>query len=441
MSETEYALRKAAIHLLRSGKSPAEVAQELDRSLFWVYKWRERFFKEQNWQALYDQPHTPKRQPKKLSQDLRQAIRQARSELEAEAVEPGKLSYIDARAVSARLRKKKLSPLPSITSIERELRTAGMTRPYHAQEVVDVVYPHIHPTQPLQLVQIDDIVPHYLPGGPCVSCFNAIDVFSRYPAGQPSLTKRSEDAANFLIHAWRELGIPEYTQVDNESCFSGGFTHPGVLGKVLRLALRVGTQLIFSPFRHPESNDTVERFHQDYSKNIWDKIELPDFQAVQKYSPAFFDAYRHSEHHSALQGRCPADLHPAQALCQLPAEFCLPGQLPLTVGQVHFIRRVNQDSKVTILNIDWDIPLAKTNQGVWATLRFTVDGATLRIYDTAPDAKDRVCLVEYIFPLKEDVLGLAIEFQRPVEILDLPFLQLVADFTVCSLASPVSAVL
>lgn len=437
MSECEYTLRKTAIHLLRSGKSPAEVAQELERSLFWVYKWRGRFFKEQSWQALYDQPYAPKRQPKKLLQEVRQAIRQARSELEAEAAEPGKLSYIDAHAVSARLRKKELSPLPSITSIERELRTAGMTRPYNAQEIVEVVYPHLHPTQPLRLVQVD-IVPHYLPGGPCVSCFNAIDVVSRYPTGQQSLTKRSEDAANFLIHAWRGLGIPEYTQVDNESCFSGGFTHPGVLGKVLRLALLVGTQLIFSPIRHPESNGTIERFHQDYSKNVWEKIELPDFQAVQKYSPAFFEAYRHSQHHSALQGRCPADLHPAQALCQLPTEFCLPARLALTVGQVHFIRRVNQDSKVTILNIDWDIPLAKPDQGVWATLCFTTDGAMLRIYDTAPDAKERVCLAEHIFSLKEDVQELALEFRRPAEVLDLPFLQLVADFSVCSLASPVS---
>jgi transposase InsO family protein len=61
--------------------------------------------------------------------------------------------------------------------------------------------------------------------------------------------------------------LAKYTQIDNESCFSGGFTHPGVLGKVLRLGLYVGTELVFSPFRHPESNGYVERFHQDYNQN------------------------------------------------------------------------------------------------------------------------------------------------------------------------------
>jgi transposase len=415
MSQTEYAMRKTAIHLLRSGKTPTEVAQELNRSLMWVYKWWERFSAQGDWQALQDRSRAPKHPPKKVSEAVRQAIRQARSELEAEAAEPGKLSYIDAHAVSARLRKKKISPQPSISSIERELRTAKMTQLRQPKETVEVLYPQLHPTQPLQLIQVDS-VPHYLPRGPCVSCFNAIDVVSRYPTGQQSLTKGSQDAVNFLLHVWREIGIPEFTQVDNEGCFSGGFTHPGVLGKVLRLALLVGTQLLFSPFRHPESNGTIERFHPDYSKNVWDKIELPDLQAVQQRSPDFFAAYRHSEHHSALQGRSPAELHPAPEIGRLPVDFRLPDPLPLTMGQVHFIRRVSHANQVKILNMDWAVPLAKPDQGVWATLEFTTNGAGLCMYDAAPDVHKRTRLAEHPFPVKHEVLPLADHFQRPLEV-------------------------
>jgi transposase len=402
MSETEYSLRKTAIHLLRSGKSPAEVAQELERSPFWVYKWRKRYFENEDWEALRDLPRTPEKQPGKLPSEVWQAIRQTRSELEAEAAEPGKLSYLDAQAIRARLRKNGMVPLPSISSIERELRRAHLTRPHKAREEVEVIYPHIHPTQPLELVQID-IVPHYLTGGPCVSCFNAIDVVSRYPTGQQFIGKTSTDAAVFLLHVWQELGIPTYTQMDNESCFSGGFTHAGVLGKVLRLALAVGTQLVFSPIRFPESNGSIERFHQDYSKNVWEKIELPDLQAVQLHSPAFFEAYRHSEHHSALDGRCPADLHPTPVQSPLLSGLRASDRLPLMEGQVHFIRRVDPNHQVMILNINWDVPTAKSDQGVWATLSFTIQGATLRIYDAAPDVKERTCLAEHAFPLKEEV--------------------------------------
>jgi transposase len=410
MSESEYALRKTAIHMIRSGESPVEVAKELARSRTWVYKWCQKFFEAQDWQALQDQPHIPKRQPRKLPDEVRQAIRQARSELEGEAAEPGKLSYVGARAMRGRLKKKGITPLPSLSSIERELRVAHLTRPYRTKAIVEVSYPHLQPTQPLQLIQVD-IVPHFLPGGGCVSCFNAIDVVSRYPTGQQSLRKGSQEAANFLLQVWRELGIPVYTQVDNEGCFSGGFTHPGVLGRVLRLALFVGTQLVFSPFRHPESNAFGERFHQDYSKNVWEKIELPDLHAVQQHSPAFFEAYRHSQHHSALKGHCPADLHPFPIHNFLPDERSASEHLPLTAGRVHFIRRVDQDHQVRILNMDWDVLTAEPDQGVWATLELSPQGASLRIYDAAPDKIGRACLAEQPFPLKEVVTPRPVEFK------------------------------
>jgi len=407
----ELAIRRTAIHLLRSGKTPVEVAQEMERSLAWVYKWRKRYFDAGNWQALQDRSRAPKHTPKKLPEHIRQAIRAVRSELEAEAAEPGKLSYIHAHAVQGRIRQKRIAPLPSISSIERELRAAGMTRPRKPKEPNQVMYPHLHPTQPHQLVQVD-IVPRYLPGGPCVSCFNAIDVVSRYPTGQQYITKRSVDAVQFLLQAWCDLGLPDYTQVDNESCFSGGFTHPGVLGKVLRLGLMVGTELVFSPIRHPESNGSVERFHQDYTKNVWDKIDLPDLPAVHTHSPLFFDAYRRSLHHSALKGHSPLEMHLMRPVRHLPAGLKLPAKLPLTVGNVHFIRAVSKDRQIMVLNQYWQVPAAKFDQGVWATLQFSLRGARLRIYDAAPDAQRRSCLAEYPFPLKEPVLPLRQEFQR-----------------------------
>jgi hypothetical protein len=406
MSQTEYALRQTAIHLLRSGKAPATVAQELGRSLAWVYKWRSRFVIDHDWQALRDRSRAPKRRPAQLSQAVRAAIRQARSELEAEAAQPGKLVYRGARAVQARLRSKQVAPLPSITSIERELRTAGLVRPQPATAVPQVAYPHLRPSKPLQLIQVD-IVPHYLRGGSCVACFNAIDVVSRYPTGQQLLTKRAADACTFLVHVWQTVGIPLFTQVDNESCFSGGFTHPGVLGQVVRLALLVGTQLVFSPIRHPQSNGTVERFHQDYSKHVWAKLDLPDLQAVQQHSPAFFTAYRQSAHHCALHGRSPADIHSGARARTLAKGFRLPERLPLSEGQVHFLRCVTAERQVLILNLAWDVPRAEPGHGVWATLEFKQHGAKLRVYDAAPDAPKRRCLAEHPFPLREKVQLLA----------------------------------
>ena len=408
----ELAVRRTAIHLLRSGKNVGEVAQEVGRSVAWVYKWRKRFLEAGgDWRALEDRSRAPHHPPKKLSESIRQKIRMVRSELEAEAAKPGELSYIGAHAIRGHLRQQRIKPLPSVTSIERELRAAGMTKPRNSQRSDEIEYPHVHPKEPHQLVQVD-IVPRYLPGGPCVACFNAIDVVSRLPTGRQYLSKRSIDAINFLLGVWRDLGIPTYTQVDNESCFSGGFTHPGVLGKVLRWALLVGTELVFSPIRHPESNGYVERFHQDYTKNVWDKIDLPDLGAVHSHSSHFFNTYRQSPHHSALDGYSPQEMHKLGRTRNLPVNFNPPAKLPLTVGKVHFIRRVSQDRQIMVLNLKWDLPSIEPDQGVWATLQFTAQSAKLRIFDAAPDAKRRSCLAVYPFLLKEPVCQLDPQFRR-----------------------------
>jgi len=333
--------------------------------------------------------------------------------LEAEAAEQDGLRYIGSGAVQARLKKKEIAPLPSTASIERVLHAAEMTHPHLVKEETELKYPRLHPTEPGQLCQVD-IVPHFLKGGDAIACFNAIDVVSRYPTGQAYEHRRSANAAAFLIHVWQEIGVPQYTQVDNEACFSGGFTHPGVLGKVLRLALYVGTGLVFSPVRHPQSNGYVERFHQDYDKHVWEDTALQDCADVQKHADRFFPNYRRSGHHRALDGRCPSEVHASATRPRLSSTFALPkGKLPLTEGQVHFMRRVSDKQTITLLNLTWSVPDMEPDQGVWVTLEFLVSGATVKIYDQAPDVPERRCLVEYPFELKEPVYPLREEFRAP----------------------------
>ncbi len=403
MTEIElYEQRKTAIHLLRSGMSKSEVAQELDRSVSWVYKWQQRY-EQEGWVGLHSRSRAPQHSPNRILASVRQCVREARSELEAEAATRQGLQYMGAPAVQAKLKKKKVCRIPSTASIERILRAADMTRPDQSKGEEKVIYPRLHPTQAQQLYQVD-IVPHFLRGGQAIACFNGIDVVSRYPTGQAYERRRSQEAAQFLIQVWQEMGIPQYTQVDNEGCFSGGFTHPGVLGKVVRLALHVGTELVFSPVGHPASNGNVERFHQDYDQHVWKDTDLGNRSEVQAQAELFFSDYHHSRHHSALRGASPAEVHQRITPRKLSPDFHLPTyKLPLTEGRIHFMRRVNPDHTVSVLNLTWSVPDAKPDRGVWVTLELNTSGTTLRIYDAAPDALQRTCLVEHPFPLKEAV--------------------------------------
>jgi transposase len=193
MTENElHEQRKTAIHMLRSGIPAAKVAQETGRSGSWVYKWKDRF-KAEGWAGLRGRSRAPKHCPRKLSEAVRQSICQARSELEVEAEEGEGVRYIGSGAVRERLEDNEVQPLPSTATIERVLHDAGMTRPRREQEEERIRYPHLHPTQPLQLCQVD-IVPHYLKGGDSVACFNGRDVVSRYPTGQSYERRRSVEA-------------------------------------------------------------------------------------------------------------------------------------------------------------------------------------------------------------------------------------------------------
>lgn len=395
--------RKLAIILLKKGKTMQEVAESMERSLFWVSKWNKRYHDE-GWIGLQNRSRAPRNHGKQLSLEIREAIRDTRLELEVEAALGIGLKYIGGQAIKTRLKTNGVEPLPSVSSIERVLRETGLVPKKEELPKPKIIYPHLRPSIAHQLYQVD-IVPHYLQGGQHVPCFNAIDVVSRYPTGKAFARRRSLDAMEFLIYMWKKVGIPKYTQVDNEGCFSGGTTHRYVLGKTVRLALAVGTELLFSPVYHPKSNSYVERFHRDYNRHVWEDTYLEDIANVNKQAQWFFELYRERLDHKELNEQSPRQLHEQVAVQKLDVHFeKVTTKLPLYEGCIHFLRRVSDNGQVSVLNVDWKLSEFDVLKGVWVTIDFRITGATLSIFDKAPDIKERQCLKSYPFPLREPVL-------------------------------------
>ena len=393
--------RETSVHLRQAGWETEEIAAKLGRSEQWVRKWRRRFQKG-GWAALAGKSRAPHHHGTELPESVKQAVRQTRSELEAEATAGDGLKYIGSLAIRTRLKQKKISPLPSTSSIERILRETEMTKP--RQKAAPIICPRLRPAEAHILYQVDH-APHYLEGGEQVYNFNAIDAFSRYPTGKVFTRRRAKDARSFLLHVWQEMGIPRYTQVDNEACFSGGFTHPYVLGQCVRLALLVGTELLFSPVNHPQSNGTVERFQQAHQKHVWEDTYLADVAAVERQGERFFVLYREREDHVALAGETPRQRHEQVPVQTVPNTFFSPeGKLPLYAGRLHFIRRVKPSGKVSVLNVEWELPDYDLKRGVWVTIELKSEGSQLLIYDEAPEVPKRQLLASHPFPVKEPVL-------------------------------------
>lgn len=403
METDPFTERKYAVMQSKQGKTLSEIAESLNRSIGWVSKWLKRY-REEGWRGLKDRPKKPKRNPRQTPKAVKQAICNTRLELEARAALGHGLKYIGARAIRTELQKQGIRPLPSVPTIERVLRSAGLTKPKEVVVAKEIKYPTLAPKEPHQLIQVD-IVPHFLQGGERVACFNALDVVSRYATGNAFLQRTAPTAVEFLWQVWQEIGIPQYTQVDNEGCFSGGGTHPYVLGKAVRAALQVGTELLFSPPGHPKSNGYVERFHQEYDRHVWQDTYLSDLTAVNQCARNFFDNYAHWQGHRALDGVTPVTYHQQQPPLLLPDSMAVPsGKSPLYEGRIHFMRQVRPNGSVSVLNVSWPLPDTPPETTVWVTVELTTSGAQLFIYSDAPDASTRDCLAIYPFRLNEPVL-------------------------------------
>ena len=96
MTNDLFTERKIAVMQLRQGKTMAEVAQSLNRSLGWVSKWKQRY-KEGSWTGLKDKSGAPSKRGHQLPTMVKEAIIQTRIELEAEAELGIGLKYIGAR--------------------------------------------------------------------------------------------------------------------------------------------------------------------------------------------------------------------------------------------------------------------------------------------------------------------------------------------------------
>ena len=131
------------------------VAAELGRSTRWVRKWWKRYQAE-GWAGLKDRSRRPHKIVRQTTEANQQAIRKARSELEAEAAEGKGLKYIGEQAIRTRLKDQGIQPLPSIPTIERVIRAAGMTRPYQRAKEPKIHYPHLKIKNSQELIQVKD---------------------------------------------------------------------------------------------------------------------------------------------------------------------------------------------------------------------------------------------------------------------------------------------
>lgn len=406
----EKAIRVEAIRRRLQGERRVDICRSLERSPGWFSKWW-RAYQADPQIELADRSRAPHASPHQLSAPVVQAIVTARRTLEAGQTPETRYGLIGQRAVQGRLRELRVQPLPSLASIQRVLQAAGLTHPLGVGEA-GAYYPWPMAWE-VNAIQATDIITRYVHGGQSIENFHTLDLYSYAAALSQYATASSATACQHLLKSWAFLGLPAVAQFDNEGLFSGGHTHPRVIGQVVRLCWWCGIEPFFTPVYEAKRNYQVENFHLIWVDGFWSRGTFRDLANVQTEAPLYARWYHTHYRPPALEGRSPAEVrrgHPIHTLTSTLRNLIPAGRLPITTGRLHIMRKVNSAGDIQLLNDHWSVGRRWMGEYVRATINTATQKLTIW-HQTDEQAAWR-CLKTRAFRLKEPVHDRLPAFRR-----------------------------
>lgn len=358
----EYRLRRKAIRLRLQGRTQQEILARVQRSCAWLSKWQTRF-DQQGTSGLHSRSRRPDHPRTIYTPRMRQLIVQTRRRLVKQ-----KVGLIGVRAIQRELRKVSGDTcLPSFSTIRRVLHQRGLlAKPSQPRRTY---FP-----KPLRVVSGSlhalDWTCRYLEDGLKIYAFHTLNLHTRTCAQTIALDKCYETVRKHGLHTWKTLGIPQFLQLDNDAAFCGGYKAPRVFGQFVRLCLYLGIELIFLPVAQPEHNGEVEELNGLWGHAFWERRHFTSFAHVCRSSPTFVHWYLTEYVPPFLIDTTPQQAQGRERLHRLTSKQVshLPDPLPITAGRIHFIRQVQPDGTITLLNESWKVSKRLAGKYVWATI-------------------------------------------------------------------------
>lgn len=396
--------RRQAFKLFEKGISIPKILKRIPRSRSWLFKWKERF-ERGGWQALDSLPKAPNNSPQQHSEETVELVLRIRG-----CLEKSDIGLIGPHEIREEIKRNRLleSP-PSLASIKRWLKEAGYTG-LAEEPAVSAYYPLFRATDDIAIFSCDWIA-RYLTGGAKVFAFHMINLRTHDLAQTIRGNKSAQSAFAHLLEAFSILGLPDFLQIDNDAAFTGLGRSKPIFGRVIRLLLYLGIEVIFIPPGEPKRNHLVERVNGLWAQAFWDKNHFSSFPEVLRKSPKFLVWYG-SYKPPSLNGMTVQESSGQQRLPKLRRRQIekLPAELPLTAGRLHFIRKVEANGEIDILKEHWRVSKTLVGNYVWAMIDLSKN--QLLIYHRhSLRAKPRQ-VKQYEYEINEPVQCLLPEYRR-----------------------------
>lgn len=381
-----YEQRMEAVRRRLLGEQVTQICRNLDRSAPWFYKWWHRY-QELGPDGLFDSTRQAHNIANKTDKRIEEAIVHLRQLKEKRDQQHTKYALIGAPSIAKELRELGFKDIPAISTINNILKRNQLITPRNPKKKEPWNtrdYPAPAAQYPNDVHQMDFVGPWYLKKDRTKYYFIVLkDVASLAVAVDASDNRTSHTVTEFIVTSWQNLGIPTILQVDNALEFRGSNRYPRSLSRLIRLCLLLGVEVLFIPVRHPWRNGNVENFNGRLEKLVLKTQQFSEFAQVKAELPHLVDCcnrchvHKPLDYQTSMQFRAyyPDHIH------RLDKDFSThhaKKKLPISDGQVSFIRRVRRSGRITILTEKFDIDKNLAYEYVYATI-FTAD-EMLRVF-------------------------------------------------------------
>ena len=244
--------------------------------------------------VLEPRSRRPKSSPSKLTEEVKAQAVQVRAALETSGLDHGPISVHD------KMRAMGLDPVPSIASLARIFREAGVARLEPKKKPRSAWRRFVYPA-PNACWQLDG-TEYVLTGGRKCVILQLIDDHSRYAlASHVAWGETSEAAITVFGKAVVAHGVPQRLLSDNGVALNP--SRRGVLGQFVVHLMSLGVEPITGRPYKPTTQGKNERFHQTLFRYL-DKQPLAEtLEQLQAQVDAFDYIYNTERPHQGLPGR------------------------------------------------------------------------------------------------------------------------------------------
>ena len=386
--------RIEAVNRYIRGDKPSNICRDAGRSEKWLFNWVNRFKTgEEEWYK--SRSKAPKKHGKRIRKELENTVVNVKNSLMRGNEHESKYLGVSADAVQYRMGKLGFSQedMPSVSTIKRILKNQGLIvnkRERYKRVKSKKRYTILNPTKVNEMHQMDFEGPRFIKGYGAVSSLNLIDVVSNRIYIEQYDSRTMDNIIGFLIRYWRNNPIPRYLQLDNGMYFIGDFKYPRRFSRFVRFCLYVGVEVVFINPKCPWMNGSIENFNGWFDEKFWAKETFTNLEDMRAKSTHFVGQYNDL---SAWKNknRSLEPINPTRILNK--SLEISQDKLPLTDGKIHFIRKVNDEGEISVLNEAFKVGKEFIDEYVWATI--CLKKQRIWVYYIAKD-QDTAVLIKFL---------------------------------------------